>query len=230
MTLGELFNMLGYLVGGLVFWVAMRARGTATNGFAIVVLAGFICAVLGAKMTQVVFEGWPFSVPLEAGVDPRNGGRALLGGLLFGWAGVEIAKKRLGIRRSSGDQFALALCAGEAVGRIGCFFSGCCYGSVCELPWAVEQHGALRHPAQLYSAGVALSMLGVLLLIRSQYRLREGMLFQIYLAMFGATRFGLEFVRQRDSLWMGLSPMQWFCLELVVGVFAFQLIRRRAIA
>jgi phosphatidylglycerol:prolipoprotein diacylglycerol transferase len=228
-SLGEFFNALGYLVGGFVFWLALKARGTATSGFALVLCAGFVFAVLGAKLTQLLFEGWPFTIPVEAALDPRTGGRALAGGLIFGWIGVEVAKRRLGIKRSSGDQFALALCAGEAVGRIGCYFSGCCYGTISELPLAVEQHGALRHPAQLYSAAVAALMLGVLVLVKAHFgsSLREGALFKVYLLLFATSRFGLEFVRQRDSVWVGLSPMQWFCLELVVGVAVMIVLSRR---
>ena len=33
------------------------------------------------------------------------------------------------------------------MGRLGCFFNQCCYGSQCDLPWAIYQHDAWRHPA-----------------------------------------------------------------------------------
>ncbi|MFI5387742.1 MAG: prolipoprotein diacylglyceryl transferase [Fimbriimonadales bacterium] len=110
---------------------------------------------------------------------------------------------------------ALALPAGEAVGRIGCFFNGCCYGTVCSTPWAVYQHGAWRHPVQIYSAVTAALIFGSLLGVR-KWLTREGDLFMLYLVAFGATRFGLEFLRQNDTFWLGLTPMQWLCLELIV--------------
>lgn len=219
MTLGTLFTALSYLVGALVFLWAARVRKMSTEGTWVVVAIGFVFAMVGAKLTQLVAEGWPWRVPLSVALDPRNGGRALLGGLIFGWIGVEVAKRRLGIRRSMGDFFALAIPAGEAVGRIGCHFNGCCYGEKCDLPWAVYQHGAWRQPAQLYSAAVALLTFVFLLWLRPRLT-REGDLFKVYLVIFGLTRFGLEFVRWRESLYFGLSAMQWFCLELVVGVAA----------
>jgi phosphatidylglycerol:prolipoprotein diacylglycerol transferase len=226
MTLGEFFTAASYGVGGFVFWLSARRRGLDTKGIGVVVLVGFVAGILGAKITQLVFQGWPLTVPAEAALDPRVGGRALLGGLLFGWLGVELAKRRLGIRRSTGDHFALALPAGEAVGRIGCHLNGCCYGAACDLPWAIHQHGADRHPAQLYSAAAAASLFGLLLWLRPRLS-REGDLFRAYLVGFGIIRFGLEFFRWRESLVFGLSPMQWFCLELVVSVLIYTLWRRR---
>jgi len=215
-TLGELFTGLGYVVGVLVLWWAASQKKLATQGIWWIAFSGLAAGIFGAKLTQLVAQGWPVRVPASAILDPAAGGRALLGGLICGWIGVEIAKRRLGIRRSTGDLFALALPAGEAVGRIGCFFNTCCYGTKCGLPWATYQHGEWRHPAQLYSSITAAALFGGLLWARKRVR-REGDLFLLYLAGFGVTRFLLEFVRWRESLIFGLSPMQWFCLELTVG-------------
>ncbi len=226
MSLGEVFTLLGYLTGALVLVIAARGKKLATEGMAKVAAAGFVGGILGAKLTQMIAEGWPVRIPAWTIADPRAGGRALLGGLIFGWISVEIAKRVLGIKRATGDLFALALPAGEAVGRIGCFFNGCCYGSECDLPWAVEQHGALRHPAQLYTSLVAAATFGFLLWLKPRLT-REGDLFKAYLLIFGSTRFLLEFVRWRETVIWGLSPMQWFCLELVVGVLISVWIRSR---
>lgn len=226
MTPGELFTAASYTVGGFVFWLSARRKGLDTKGIGLVVGVGFVAGILGAKLTQLVVQGWPLQVPVEAALDPKAGGRALLGGLLFGWLGVEIAKRRLEIRRSTGDHFALALPAGEAVGRIGCHLNGCCYGAVCDLPWAIRQHGAERHPAQLYSAGAATLLLLGLLWLRPRLT-REGDLFRAYLIGFAVLRFGLEFTRWRETLVAGLSPMQWFCVELLVSVLVYAVWRSR---
>lgn len=225
MTAGEAFTGLSYVVGALVFGWAARQRRLATEGISILVGIAIVAGLLGAKITQVVAEGWPVHLSTTTAFDPRNGGRALLGGVICGWVGVEIAKRRMGIRRSTGDLFALALPAGEAVGRIGCYLNGCCYGVESSLPWSVYQHEAWRHPAQLYSAAVAFATFLGLLWLRPRLT-REGDLFRVYLVIFGVTRFGLEFVRWRESLLFGLSPMQWFCLEMVFGVAMAEAWRR----
>lgn len=227
MTLGEVFTALGYLTGlGVLIWTARQKR-LATEGMTLIAVAGLAGGILGAKLTELIFEGWPIRVSFLAGLDPRAGGRALLGGLIFGWIAVEVAKRRLGIKRSTGDLFALALPAGEAIGRIGCFFNGCCYGTVCKAPWAVYQHGAWRHPVQIYSAVSAGLIFAILLLLRNRMN-REGDLFKLYLIAFGVTRFGLEFLRANDTYWLGLTPMQWFCLELIVYATLTLIVSRRS--
>jgi phosphatidylglycerol:prolipoprotein diacylglycerol transferase len=231
MTPGTLFTILGYLVGALVFYVEARRRGRATEGMGYVALAGLCGGVLGAKVTEWILAGGAalLAHPL-AMLDPRLGGRALIGGVLVGWGAVEVAKRWLGIRRSTGDLFALALPAGEAVGRVGCFFNGCCYGVPTALPWAVYQHGAWRHPAQLYATVLALALFGVLAALRERMP-REGDLFRLYLALFGTSRFLLEFLRERTMSFGGLSLAQWICLELAVtGALALALSYRRAVS
>ncbi|HWD41902.1 MAG TPA: prolipoprotein diacylglyceryl transferase family protein [Fimbriimonas sp.] len=225
MTVGEFFTGLGYLVGLAVFVWASRRRGLSVAVMRPVIVGALVGAIVGAKIAQLVAQGWPLQIPWWLIYDPRYGGRALLGGVVGGWIGVEIGKRRLGIKRSTGDLFALALPAGEAVGRIGCFFNGCCYGTECHLPWAVWQHNAWRHPSQLYSALVAAVIFAFVLRLELKFHvvrgpgeaspIRGGDLFWIYLLLFGVSRFGLEFVRWRESLILGLSPMQWFCLDLI---------------
>lgn len=214
--MGVFFTSLGYLTGIAVLILAARERKLLTDGMARVGAAAVLGGIIGAKLTEWLFMGWPFKMSPALILDPELGGKSLFGGLVIGWICAEVTKRRLGIRRSTGDLFALALPAGEAVGRIGCFFNQCCYGTPTSGPIAVYQHGAWRHPAQLYSSASALLILVALLLVRKHMR-REGDLFKLYLVLFGFTRFGLEFIRERpDALW-GLSAMQWFCIELVVA-------------
>ncbi|MFN3650872.1 MAG: prolipoprotein diacylglyceryl transferase [Armatimonadota bacterium] len=217
MTPGLLLTTLAYFVGGLVLYLAARQRKLATEGIGWVVLAGLAGGVAGARLTEWVVSQWPTlaAQPLAL-LDPRLGGRTLIGGIVVGWVCVEIAKKRLGIRRSTGDLFALALPAGEAVGRLGCFFNGCCYGVASGVPWSVYQHEAWRHPAQLYAAGWAALTLGVLLAVRRRVP-REGDLFRAYLVLFGLGRVGVELFRERTPVLAGLSTAQWICLELALA-------------
>ncbi len=228
MTPGEVVTGLSYLAGAGVFLWAARRRRLATEGMAILAGVGFVSGIVGAKLSQTIASGFSLSTAANPG------GRALLGGLAFGWLGVEVAKRVLGIRRSTGDLFALALPAGEAVGRIGCHLNGCCYGISCDAPYAVWSHGAFRFPSQLLSAAVAAATFAFLLWLSKTFSplegrgamLREGDLFRVYLVLFGITRFGLEFVRWRESVVFGLSPMQWFCLDLIV-IGGMALIRRK---
>src|SRR5437899_2542448 len=117
MTLGFVLTMLAYSVGALVLYLAARERRMATEGIRYVALAGLVGGVLGAKVTELLLaHGQAAAANPGILLDPRLGGRTILGGVIVGWGAVEATKWRLGIRRSTGDLFALALPAGEAVG------------------------------------------------------------------------------------------------------------------
>ncbi len=213
MTLGEFFTLLGFLTGALTLYLWSRAQKLDTQGMKYVALAGICGGVAGAKITQwIIGEGGGLT---KAILDPHNGGKSLIGGLVCGWLAVEIAKRVLGIKRSTGDGWALALPAGEAIGRIGCYFNGCCYGTKCDASWAIYQHGAWRHPTQLYSSAAAALIFAVIWFSRGQLK-REGDGFKLYLLLYGASRFVIEFARDRSVVWNNLSLVQIICLETAI--------------
>ena len=219
-TLGTFFTTLAYIVGATIFWLDVRGRKMATHGIGLVALWGACGGVLGAKATEWLLS---HSEVLRAQpllfFDPQNGGRTIIGGVVVGWICVEIAKCKLGIRRSTGDSFALALAAGEFIGRIGCFFHGCCYGSVCTTCkfGAIYQHGAMRYPTQLMLSLAALTTFAVLLWLRRKCELPEGALWKLYLLMFGVSRFAIEFARERHEIVGMLSLAQIVCLILALS-------------
>lgn len=142
-----------------------KRRAIATDVIAFLALAGVLGGALGVQLTQLAFGGIP--------------GKSLIGGVVCGYLAVVYAKRKLGIRRPTGDLFAVALAAGEAVGRIGCSFAQCCYGKTTTLAWAVHQHEALRHPTQLYSAFAAAGTLVLLVAFERRRLLPENGLFYV---------------------------------------------------
>ena len=106
-----------------------------------------------------------------------------------------------------------ALPLGHAIGRIGCFLNGCCYGTYCTLPWAVVfnpnpdiQMG--RHPTQLYSS--ILNFIIYIVLLKFYFkRKREGRVLALYLMLYPLSRFFLEFFRGDERMyWYGFSVAQ----------------------
>jgi prolipoprotein diacylglyceryltransferase len=65
------------------------------------------------------------------------------------------------------------------------------------------------------------ALFAVLLSARGKMR-REGDLLKLYLVLYGVCRFLLEFVRERDLMFGGLSLVQWVCL-LLMAVFSLEL-------
>lgn len=132
------------------------------------------------------------------------------GGLVF-YGGVLLAvptaiwyvkKNGLGIWKTA-DIFAPSIAIGHALGRLGCFAAGCCYGKPAEpLPWSVTftdpeslaRIGIPLHPTQLYeSAGEFINFL-ILITLR-RYSSFNGQLFMTYLLLYSVLRFIVEFFR-----------------------------------
>src|SRR5581483_2391058 len=89
-----------------------------------------------------------------------------VGALAFGLLFVELLKKYIGVSQSTGDLYAIPLCLGIAIGRIGCFLTGLSdntYGKRTSLPWAVDfGDGVPRHPTQLYETLFLLALIPIL--------------------------------------------------------------------
>lgn len=130
------------------------------------------------------------------------------------------------------DTFAFAAPLGHAIGRLGCFAAGCCYGRPTSLPWGVtftsDAASALTgvplhtplHPTQLYEAGA--EFLNFLLLIWLGARQRfTGQILGAYFILYGIERGVIEFFRGdpgRTPLFHGaVSLMQVVSLGLIVA-------------
>jgi phosphatidylglycerol:prolipoprotein diacylglycerol transferase len=201
--LSAICYMAGYGVGMLAFlWLAQRRR-LDTPGVLSLVGVGLIGGLLGANLTQWVVTGGP--------------GKTVLGAVAGGYLAVSLAKRGMGLRRPTGDLFAFALCAGEAVGRWGCYFGGCCYGRPAHIPWAVWQHGAWRHPTQIYLSLAALAILLVLLRYERAHP-PENAIFFLQGMLYCAARFVIEFWREGTPVAAGLTAAQWAC---AVGLLFF---------
>jgi prolipoprotein diacylglyceryltransferase len=126
--------------------------------------------------------------------------------------GVEIVKRFSGIHRRTGDLFALPLCVGIAVGRIGCLLAGLAddtFGKPTSLPWAVDLgDGIGRHPVQVYEI-LFLILLG--LMVSTRAKLPEGARFRIFLGGYLAWRLVIDFLKPQPLI-DGMNLIQWSCV------------------
>ena len=173
--------------------------------------AAFAGGVLGAKLPFVLTgeEG------LFTGVAWLSDGKTIVAGFGIGYLAVEIVKLAVGVRAKTGDTFALPLACAMAVGRWGCFFNGCCYGTPTDLPWAVNFAGAARHPTQLYEVLFHAAMAaGLFQLLRRRLMPRQHL--KLYLLGYCVFRFAVEFIRPEPAWWLGLSVYQWAAAALAI--------------
>lgn len=186
-----------YFAAATVFWWMARRRGFPSNAAAVVMTAGLLGGLAGANLVQLVATGLP--------------GKAIEGGIAGGWIAVVFAKRALGVTRPTGDLFALALPAGEAIGRVACFIGGCCYGKVAAVAWAVHDHDAWRHPTQLYLSFAAAVGFAALYAIERRIRLPDNALFYAGGMLFCADRFTVDFFRDIAATPLGLTVAQLGC-------------------
>lgn len=167
-----------------------------------IALVGLLGGVIGARLAFVglntgYFLAHPGEIPaLWAGGMTFYGG--LGGGILAGVLACRAKNINIG---DMSDLAAVSFPLGYCLGRIGCLLNGCCYGGLCDLPWATRFHlqdGSLTapsHPAQLYSALAAVAMYALLLPLEKTRRFR-GQVMLAFVFLYGVYRFVIEFVRE----------------------------------
>jgi phosphatidylglycerol:prolipoprotein diacylglycerol transferase len=144
-------------------------------------------------------------------------GKSITGGLLGGYAGVEIAKRLLGYRAPTGDMFALIAPLAIMLGRVGCILHGCCLGQPCEATWFTVNgtYGIPRWPAAHVELLFNALMLLVILLWRSR-GLWPAQHFHLYLIAYGLFRFVHEFARATPRIVGPLSGYHFAALAITI--------------
>lgn len=230
-----LFEVLAYAGGYAVFRAQRAQRGDilAEPQRWTILAAAAVGALVGSRLLGLA-EQWPTLLAawqahqfLNVLVSP--GGKTIVGGLLGGWIGVELIKRLAHIHGRTGDLFALPLCIGIAIGRIGCFVAGLAddtFGKPTALPWAVDfGDGIGRHPTQLYEI-LFLLCLAAFLLWSARYPWPEGDRFRIFLAAYLCWRFIVDFLKPQPLL-AGLNLIQWACLAGILTLASARILGRK---
>lgn len=140
-----------------------------------------ISALIGSRGFHVFYESFDYyrQKPWDV-LKVWQGGFVFYGGLIGALVGlIAVTKIKKASFWSWADFFAPVVSLGYALGRLGCFLGGCCYGRECELPWAVEfthpgMPTGLRHPTQLYATALeSLVFVFLLWLERKQRQHRQ---------------------------------------------------------
>jgi len=219
---------LGFLAGLSITVKLARKSGLdaekVTNLAVYVALAGLI----GAKLLMIAFD-WPdiqiFSLATLQAAGVFQGGLilALITAVFY-------------IRHSKlpalpvFDAFAPGIAIGHAIGRLGCFAAGCCWGKECHLPWAVTFKnpdansltgvplGVPLHPAQLYESATE-ALLFAFLYWRYGKPHNPGQIIGLYLLLSSIIRFLIEFERFHEQalpFGLPLSITQWIAIGLAI--------------
>lgn len=151
--------------------------------------------------------------------------KTVVGGFLGGLAGVELTKKFIHEKHSSGDLFTYPMILALIIGRIGCFSMGMyeeTYGVSTKLPWALNLgDNVLRHPVCLYEI-IFLSLLWISLVqVEKKFTLAEGARFKIFMISYCFFRFMLDFIKPHYAFDIGLSTIQLTCLAGLIYYYRY---------
>jgi phosphatidylglycerol:prolipoprotein diacylglycerol transferase len=215
--------MLGGIVVSICFWARLARKD---DRLLVIYLAALLGAFLGARVVYVLAEGWMHLGAPDMWRQLATG-KSILGALLGGYAGVEIAKRAVKYSGVTGYWFALIAPVGIVLGRIGCLFQGCCLGRICAPAWFTinDTAGTPRWPAVPVEILFNLAAIAVFFCLRKVSRLK-GQHFPIYLMAYGGFRFSHEFLRDTPRVAGSITGYQFAALAvLALGVTGF--LRRR---
>ncbi len=251
------FYGLGLVVAGLIEGLLLSRRGFRfRDGIRVwavacflIVFGGRLLYILIYSSSETLTAGWFFSL--------NEGGEVLYGALISAALGGWCTCRRLKLPATEAlDAAAIGVPLGIAIGRIGCLFKGCCYGTrwdgwcgIC-YPKVVDPYGNVIgsaayleqlakhqipasvtwslpvHPAPLYEFGFCL-LLAASMFCLWKHRALSGRLVFVFIGAYAVWRFGVEFVRVRDEHVFGpLTIYQVISIGLFVICAASLLVPR----
>jgi len=242
---------LGFMLA-VANWSVIGRKEGRPPGFASelgfwVMLAG----IIGARVAYVISDfGYYLNNPVEI-IRFDRGGLIYYGGFIGGAIGMMLFayRRKLSIL-GTGDFTLTGVVLGHAVGRVGCFLNGCCFG----VPWdgwaAVSfppesaasirqfQEGLLDYPTshslhvhatQLYESGLNLLIYAALLTLYFRKK-KDGAVVAAYFILYPLARFLIEFLRGDERLqWLGFNVAQELSLLFFIigcGLWGYLHLRR----
>ena len=226
---------LGVLIG---LWLSVRnSQREGINpekawNFGILVV---LCGILGSKLLYVLVDlSYYTSHPREIfSLSTLQAGGVFSGGLIAALiAAAWYIRKNHMPALATCDAFAPGLALGHAIGRVGCFSAGCCWGKPTHHFWGVTftnplaqqwvgtPLGQALEPTQLFEAAVELANFFVLMWLFKRKKF-DGQVFGAYLFLYGFARYFLEFLRDdpgRGEVFGGMmTGTQLIAILLVIA-------------
>ena len=212
---------IGMLLGIFVGTKIAKLRGLKVEDIYLLALYALPLSIVGARLYYVIFSSTNFT--FKEIFEIYNGGMAIYGGVIGGCLGVVlfciIHKKNF---LKVADICSTCLILGQAIGRIGCYFAGCCYGievtnpNAMWFPLSVEINGTWHYSTFFYESICNFIIFAILLYFILKRNKKSGTILCMYLAFYGAVRCVIEKFRG-DSLYAGtLKVSQILSLLLIV--------------
>ncbi len=226
------FVALAFMVSSWLLLKEARRSGHNEEAVYNLCVVLLISGIAFARMFYVALNWDYFSAAPSEILKLNHGGLVWFGGLigsvLCGLAYIKF--KKLGAIKIL-DLFAPYVALGQSIGRLGCFFNGCCYGREAEWGIFFPVHGKTLVPSQLLDSMTLALIFLVLRLI--QKKSKQGMTFSAYLILASVQRFFIEFIRADvRPFYLSLSIFQWISAGLFltgVSLYIFIICKKKNI-
>lgn len=214
------FETVGIFLGMRFYFYLKRksSEKLSFNTSAAVLIGATAGALLGSKLIgnlenpYVLFENFSFKKFWT--------NNTIVGGLAFGLAGVEMAKKIVGHKESTGDLIVFPLILAIIIGRIGCFLTGVheeTYGLPTDSIFGMDLGDEyLRHPVALYEIGFLILLWIVLKRISRKEIYPSGFVFQLFMLSYFTFRFMLDFIKPKINIIGNLGTIQLVCICMII--------------
>jgi phosphatidylglycerol:prolipoprotein diacylglycerol transferase len=186
-----------------------------------------VATIIGARLLYVINE-WHTFESFQELFYIWQGGFSILGGILGALIFIScyVWYHKIPLIPLL-DLFAIYAPLLQAMGRIGCFFAGCCAGIATNVPWAISipcmgADSFRFHPAQLYSAGLLFIIFLIMYFFASKQVRIPGQLISLYLVLVSFERFIIDFVRA--NRWMSASSFFSNTQLIALGVLLIALL------
>ncbi|MDR0953207.1 MAG: prolipoprotein diacylglyceryl transferase [Elusimicrobiota bacterium] len=237
-----LYGLMMALAFAVALWYCVarkKALGLTSDQIVDIVFYLLIGAIIGGKLCYIIFYWQDFQA--ASALDKLRYGFVFLGGFIGAAISSVIIFRKQKIPFFKGaDFFTPAIPLGHAIGKIGCFLAGCCYGKISHLPWLSvaynnqnslvpeHLHGVGLYPIQLIESFTDIILF---LILHKLYKAKhkDGTVFAAYIIGFCVVRFVVEFFRGEDEVYiLGITQTQITSLILIILATTFLMVRKYA--
>jgi prolipoprotein diacylglyceryl transferase len=237
--------LIGILVAILIGDKRWQKLGGQPNEIADLAIWGVPFGIIGGRFYHVVTDPQLY---FGIGRDPIDalkiwqGGLGIWGAIAFGAVGIAIGCRRAGINFwPVADALAPGIVLAQAIGRFGNYFNQELFGSPTQLPWGLEidmkyrpdgyLEYAIFHPTFLYESVWCVIVAATLFWAQSRYRLINGQVFALYIALYSLGRFFIEQLRiDPVNAAAGFRLNSFTSLVvLILGIFWLQRLRVKSL-
>ena len=227
----SLFVTLAIIIAVITAYFECRRYNLPLSHFPPAAFWAVLGGIIGAKVFEIIFYMWEFFLQHPVEILTRGSGWMYYGAEFGGLVGLiaYLLVHHIDILRPL-DISGVVLLLAHAIGRMGCFLSGCCYGIPTNSWMGITFPGLSCpvHPTQLYES-IPLTIGFLVFWIFRKRFLIPGTVYAAYLLFYGLLRFIIEFYRE-DAYTFGilnLSPSQYisvtvFCTGVWLLYFAWK--------